>query len=58
MIEKEKLLIDTAIAAPAITVPWWAQIFEAWAQFGIISITLIVVLIRMHLACRDWIRRR
>ena len=49
MIEKEKLLIDTAIAAPAITIPWWAQIFEAWAQFGIVSLTLIVVLLRVHI---------
>jgi|TARA_R100001530_G_scaffold8312_2_gene8786 hypothetical protein len=54
MIEKEKLLIDTAIAAPAITIPWWAQIFEAWAQFGIVSLTLIVVLFRVHIAWKDW----
>ena len=53
MIEKEKLLIDTAIAAPAITIPWWAQIFEAWAQFGIVSLTLIVVLFRVHIAWKD-----
>ena len=54
MIEKEKLIIDTAIAAPAITIPWWAQIFEAWAQFGIVSLTLIVVLFRAHIAWKDW----
>jgi len=54
MIEKEKLLIDTAIAAPAITIPWWAQMFEAWAQFGIVSLTLIVVLFRVHIAWKDW----
>tara|TARA_R100000656_G_scaffold61397_1_gene47393 strand:+ start:616 stop:789 length:174 start_codon:yes stop_codon:yes gene_type:complete len=54
MIEKEKLLIDTAIAAPAITIPWWAQIFEAWAQFGIVSLTLIVVLLRVHIVWKDW----
>lgn len=58
MIEKEKLVIDAAIAVPAITLPWWAKLFEAWMQFGIVSLTLIVVLIRMHLAWRDWIRRR
>ena len=54
MIEKEKLLIDTAIAAPAITIPWWAQMFEAWAQFGIVSLTLIVVLFRVHIVWKDW----
>ena len=54
MIEKEKLLIDTAIAAPAITIPWWAQMFEAWAQFGIGSLTLIVVLLRVHIVWKDW----
>ena len=54
MIEKEKLLIDTAIAAPAITIPWWAQMFEAWAQFGIVSLTLIVVLLRVHIVWKDW----
>ena len=54
MIEKEKLLIDTAIAAPAITIPWSAQMFEAWAQFGIVSLTLIVVLFRVHIAWKDW----
>ena len=54
MIEKEKLLIDTAIAAPAITIPWWAQMFEAWAQFGIVSLTLIVVLLRVHIVWNDW----
>ena len=51
---KEKLLIDAAIAAPAITIPWWAQMFEAWAQFGIVSITLIVVLFRAHIAWKVW----
>ena len=51
---KEKLLIDAAIAAPAITIPWWAQMFEAWAQFGIVSITLIVVLFRAHIAWKAW----
>ena len=54
MIEKETLLIDTAIAAPAITIPWWAQMFEAWAQFGIVSLTLIVVLFRVHIVWKDW----
>ena len=54
MSEKEKLLIDTAIAAPAITIPWWAQMFEAWAQFGIVSLTLIVVLLRVHIVWKDW----
>jgi len=54
VIDKEKLIIDAAIAAPAVTIPWWAQIFEAWAQFGIVSITLIVVLFRAHIAWKDW----
>ena len=54
MIEKEKLLIDAAIAAPAITIPWWAQMFEAWAQFGIVFLTLILVLFRVHIVWKDW----
>ena len=58
MVEKEKLIIDAAIATPAMTIPWWLHVFEAAMQFGIVSITLIVVLIRAHLAWRDWIRRR
>ena len=45
--------IVAAIAVPAITLPWWAKLFEAWMQFGIVSLTLVVVLFRAHTAWRD-----
>ena len=51
---KEKLMIDAAIAAPAITVPWWVEVFEMSIQFGILSATFFIVVIRALIAWRDW----
>ena len=51
---KERLTLDAAIAAPAITLPWGVGAFEEMAQLGIIVVTLIIVLIRLRIVIREW----
>jgi hypothetical protein len=50
---KEKIIIDGAIATPALTMPWWLHIFEEWAQFGITVVTLILVCSRLYVLYKD-----
>jgi hypothetical protein len=49
-----KLAVDGTIAAGALTLPWWALELGAWGGLGVTLATLVLVLIRIRLAVRDW----
>ncbi len=51
---KERLAIDAAVAAPALTLPWWLHAVEEGMQFGIVCITLLIVILRARIAWREW----
>lgn len=46
-------LIDGAVAATALTLPWWAELLGAWAAFFVTIATLVLVLFRLILAYRE-----
>ena len=49
-----KLAVDGAIAAGALTLPWWAVDLGAWAGLGVTLATLVLIIIRIRIAVRDW----
>ena len=49
-----KLAVDGAIAAGALTLPWWAMEMGAWAGLGVTLATLALLIIRIRIAVRDW----
>jgi len=49
-----KLAIDGAIAAGALTLPWWAVDLGAWAGLGVTLATLVLLILRIRIAIRDW----
>ena len=49
-----KLAVDGAIAAGALTLPWWAMELGAWAGLGVTLATLALLIIRIRIAIRDW----
>jgi hypothetical protein len=49
-----KLAVDGAIAAGALTLPWWAMEMGAWAGLGVTLATLVLLIIRIRIAIRDW----
>ena len=49
-----KLAVDGAIAAGALTLPWWAMELGAWAGLGVTLATLVLLTIRIRIAIRDW----
>jgi hypothetical protein len=49
-----KLAVDGAIAAGALTLPWWAMELGAWAGLGVTLATLVLLIIRIRIAIRDW----
>jgi hypothetical protein len=49
-----KLAVDGAIAAGALTLPWWAMELGAWAGLCVTLGTLVLVIFRIRIAVRDW----
>ena len=49
-----KLAVDGAIAAGALTLPWWAMELGAWAGLGVTLATLVLLILRIRIAIRDW----
>ena len=49
-----KLAVDGAIAAGALTLPWWAMEMGAWAGLGVTLATFVLLIIRIRIAVRDW----
>jgi hypothetical protein len=48
-----KLAVDGAIAAGALTLPWWAMELGAWAGLCVTLATLALLIIRIRIAIRD-----
>lgn len=53
-IQETKLVIDSTIATGAITMPLWVAELEGWIGFAAVVGGLILVVIRIALAIRDW----
>ena len=53
-IQETKLVIDSSIATGAITMPLWVTELQGWIGFAIAVGGLILVVIRIVLAIRDW----
>ena len=49
-----KLAVDGAIAAGALTLPWWAMELGAWAGLCVTVGSAILIAIRIGIAVRDW----
>jgi len=49
-----KLAVDGAIAAGALTLPWWAMEMGAWGGLGVTLATLVLLILRIRIAVRDW----
>jgi hypothetical protein len=53
-IQETKLVIDSSIATGAITMPLWVTELQGWIGFAAVLGGLILVVIRIALAIRDW----
>jgi len=53
-IQETKLVIDSTIATGAITMPLWVTELQGWIGFAAVVGGLILVVIRIALAVRDW----
>ena len=49
-----KLVEDTAIAAGAVTMPYWAIFLNEWVALGITLGGFVLVILRILLAIREW----
>jgi hypothetical protein len=54
--DEAKLVIDSTIATGAITMPLWVTELQGWIGLAIAVGGLVLVLIRIALAIRDWNR--
>jgi len=54
--DNNNLIIDGAISAGALTLPWWAQALGEWAALAVTLATLILLVYRIALAMREWYR--
>lgn len=55
---KERIAIDAAVAFPALTLPWWLQLVESWMQFGVVAVTLVIVIYRLRIVMREYKNQR
>ena len=53
-IHETKLVIDSTIATGAITMPLWMTELQGWIGFAIAVGGLVLVVIRIIIAIRDW----
>ena len=53
-IHEAKLVIDSTIATGAITMPLWVTELQGWIGFAIAVGGLILVILRIIIAIRDW----
>jgi hypothetical protein len=51
---ENKLIVDGAVAAGALTLPWWAINLSGWMYFVTVLGGLILVCFRIMLAVREW----
>lgn len=55
---KEKLVIDAAVAGPALSLPLWVQLFEGYMQTGVTLVVLVTVIVRLHIVIKEWKNRK
>lgn len=53
-IQETKFAIDSTIATGAITMPLWVTQLQGWIGFGISVGGLILIVMRIIIAVRDW----
>ena len=53
-IQETKLAIDSTIATGAITMPLWVTQLQGWIGLGISVGGLILIVMRIIIALRDW----
>lgn len=54
--DEAKLVIDSSIATGAITMPLWVTELQGWIGLAIAVGGLILVMLRIAIAIRDWNR--
>jgi len=57
-IQETKLAIDSTIATGAITMPLWVTQLQGWIGLGISVGGLILIVMRIIIASRDWQKRQ
>jgi hypothetical protein len=57
-IQETKLAIDSTIATGAITMPLWVTQLQGWIGFGISVGGLILIVMRIIIAFRDWQKKQ
>ena len=55
-VDEAKLVIDSTIATGAITMPLWVTQLQGWIGLAIAVGGLILVIIRIAIALKDWNR--
>jgi hypothetical protein len=50
----QKIIIDTIVAAPALTLPLWIQSNTTIVQVMIATITLVAVILRLRIIWREY----
>ena len=56
MMHDTKLAVDGAIATGAITLPWWIVGMNEWAGIALTLATLALIIVRLALAIREFMR--
>jgi hypothetical protein len=51
---EHKAVIDGAVAAGAITLPWWAVFLNEWAGLALTLVGLTIAIFRLILIFREW----
>lgn len=57
-IQETKFAIDSTIATGAITMPLWVSELQGWIGLGISVGGLILIVMRIIIAFRDWRKRQ
>jgi hypothetical protein len=50
----QKVAIDGAVAAGALTMPWWAVGLNEWATLALTLVGLAVGILRLMMMYREW----
>jgi hypothetical protein len=51
--DSNNLVIDGAVAAGALTLPWWAQLLGEWVALAVTLLTFLLIIFRLMLAYRE-----
>jgi len=51
--DSNNIVIDGAVAAAALTLPWWAQLLGEWVALAVTLLTFLLIIFRLILAYRE-----